>query len=192
MLLYGNIIPLPHSINLNQLIINVLSLCLVLRNMTVLMELSLPSVDTIVFNSRVLFAHHYSLSCNKIAQWFTDINIWLFVWLFGMHVFYCYILLLSLCLSLSFSLVCLVCFMCFMCLCIFFFSFSFAYYGPCGWNKDMMMMMIKDEINITKNIKQLIYVSDMGYSVIKDIKRWHQLLSCFVCLGVVLIFIWMQ
>jgi len=41
----------------------------------VLMELSLPSVDTIVFNSRVLFAHHYSLSCNKIAQWFTAINI---------------------------------------------------------------------------------------------------------------------
>ena len=75
MLLYANIIPLPHSINLNQLIINVLSLCLVLRNMTVLMELSLPSVDTIVFNSRVLFAHHYSLSCNKIAQWFTAINI---------------------------------------------------------------------------------------------------------------------
>ena len=41
----------------------------------VLMELSLPSVDTIVFNSRVLFAQHYSLSCNKIAQWFTAINI---------------------------------------------------------------------------------------------------------------------
>ena len=27
----------------------------------VLMELSVPSVDNIVFNSRVLFAHHYSL-----------------------------------------------------------------------------------------------------------------------------------
>ena len=34
-----------------------------------------PSNDTIVFNSRVLFAHHYSLSCNKIAQWLTAINI---------------------------------------------------------------------------------------------------------------------
>ena len=94
-------------------------------------------MDTIVFNSRVLFAHHYSLSCNKIAQWFTDINIWLFVRLFGMHVFYCYILLLSLSLSLSVIFSCM-----FSMFYVFVYFFSFSYYGPCVWNKDMMMMMM--------------------------------------------------
>jgi len=35
-----------------------------------------PSLDTIVHNSRVLFASHCLLSRNQIVQWFADIAVW--------------------------------------------------------------------------------------------------------------------
>jgi len=39
----------------------------------ILMDLSLPSVDTIMCNSRVLFAEHLDVSCDKIVQRFATI-----------------------------------------------------------------------------------------------------------------------
>ena len=44
----------------------------------IFLELGLPTADTNVHNSRVLFASHWSLSCNQIIQWFTDIAVWSF------------------------------------------------------------------------------------------------------------------
>jgi len=41
----------------------------------ILIELGLPTADTIVHNSHVLFASHCLLSGNQIVQWFTDIAI---------------------------------------------------------------------------------------------------------------------
>jgi len=40
----------------------------------ILVDLGLPTADTIVHNSRVLIASH-SLSCNQIVQWFADIAV---------------------------------------------------------------------------------------------------------------------
>jgi len=42
----------------------------------IFLELGLPTADTIVYNSHVLFASHCSLSCSQIVQWFTDIAVW--------------------------------------------------------------------------------------------------------------------
>jgi len=42
----------------------------------IFLELGLPTADTIVHNSRVLFAGHCSLSCNHIVQWFANIAVW--------------------------------------------------------------------------------------------------------------------
>jgi len=42
----------------------------------ILLELGLPTVDTIVHNAHVLFANHCSLSCNEIVYWFTKIAVW--------------------------------------------------------------------------------------------------------------------
>ena len=39
----------------------------------VFLELGLPTADTIVHHTRVLFASHCSLSCNQIAQWFAKL-----------------------------------------------------------------------------------------------------------------------
>ena len=36
----------------------------------VFLELSLPTLDTIVHSSRVLFANQCQTSCNKTVQWF--------------------------------------------------------------------------------------------------------------------------
>ena len=41
----------------------------------ILLELGLPTADTIVHNSGVLFASHCSLSCNHIVQWFANIAV---------------------------------------------------------------------------------------------------------------------
>jgi len=41
----------------------------------VFLELSLPTWDTIVQNSRVLFANQCQRSCNKIVQWFSTIRV---------------------------------------------------------------------------------------------------------------------
>jgi len=41
----------------------------------VFLELSLPTWDTIVQNSRVLFANQCQRSCNKIVQWFSAIRV---------------------------------------------------------------------------------------------------------------------
>jgi len=40
------------------------------------MELGLPTADTIVHNSHVLFARHCLLSCNQIVHWFANIAAW--------------------------------------------------------------------------------------------------------------------
>ena len=42
----------------------------------ILMDTSLPSVDTIVYNSRVLLTEHCDMSRNKIVQWFASTCIW--------------------------------------------------------------------------------------------------------------------
>jgi len=42
----------------------------------ILLDLGLPTADTIVHNSCVLFASHSLLSCNQIVQWFADIAVW--------------------------------------------------------------------------------------------------------------------
>jgi len=41
-----------------------------------LIELSLPSADTVVFNSRVLFHKQYAMCNNNIVAWFVSIGIW--------------------------------------------------------------------------------------------------------------------
>jgi len=42
----------------------------------IVLDLGLLTADTIVHNSRVLFANHCLLSCNQIVQWFADIAVW--------------------------------------------------------------------------------------------------------------------
>ena len=42
----------------------------------VFLDLSLPTLDTVVHNSRVLFANQCLRSCNKIVQWF--LQLWLY------------------------------------------------------------------------------------------------------------------
>ena len=42
----------------------------------ILIELGLPTADTIVHNSHVLFASHCSLSCSQIVQWFANVAVW--------------------------------------------------------------------------------------------------------------------
>jgi len=41
----------------------------------VFLELSLPTLDTIVHNSRVLFANQCQRLCNKTVQWFSTIRV---------------------------------------------------------------------------------------------------------------------
>jgi len=41
----------------------------------VFLELPLLTLDTIVHNSRVLFANQCQRSCNKIVQWFLTIRV---------------------------------------------------------------------------------------------------------------------
>ena len=41
----------------------------------VLLELSLPTLDTVVHNSRILFADHCRMSSNNIVQWFLTIGV---------------------------------------------------------------------------------------------------------------------
>jgi len=47
----------------------------------ILLDLGLPTADTIVHNARVVFVNHCLLSCNQIIQWFADIALWLFYFL---------------------------------------------------------------------------------------------------------------
>ena len=42
----------------------------------VFFDLSLPTLDTVVHNSRVLFANQCLRSCNKIVQWFLTIRVY--------------------------------------------------------------------------------------------------------------------
>ena len=41
----------------------------------VLLELSLPTLDTVVHNSRILFADQCRMSSNNIVQWFLTIGV---------------------------------------------------------------------------------------------------------------------
>jgi len=41
----------------------------------ILMDLSLPSADAVVHNSRVLFANRCVMSSNKIVQWFNAVKV---------------------------------------------------------------------------------------------------------------------
>ena len=42
---------------------------------SVFFDLSLPTLDTVVHNSRMLFANQSLRSCNKIIQWFLTIRV---------------------------------------------------------------------------------------------------------------------
>jgi len=42
----------------------------------ILLDLGLPTADTIVHNFRALFASHCLLSCSQIVQCFADIAVW--------------------------------------------------------------------------------------------------------------------
>jgi len=42
----------------------------------IIIQLGLPTADTIVYNSHVLFASHCLLSRNQISQWFVNIVVW--------------------------------------------------------------------------------------------------------------------
>jgi len=70
----------------------------------ILMDLSLPSADTGVHNSRVLFANQCVMSSNNIVQWFNAVKV-----IKGVCVF----LPLFICL-------------CFMCICMFFYGHSYV------------------------------------------------------------------
>jgi len=37
--------------------------------------LSLPTADTIVYNDCILFVNQCAASCNRIVQWFADIDV---------------------------------------------------------------------------------------------------------------------
>ena len=41
----------------------------------VLLELSLPTFDTVIHNSRIIFANQVSMSSNNIVQWFLSIGV---------------------------------------------------------------------------------------------------------------------
>jgi len=43
---------------------------------SVFFDLSLPTLDTVVHNSRILFANQSLRSCNKIVQWFLTIRVY--------------------------------------------------------------------------------------------------------------------
>ena len=43
---------------------------------SVFFDLSLPTLDTVVHNSRMLFANQSLRSCNKIVQWFLTIRVY--------------------------------------------------------------------------------------------------------------------
>ena len=46
------------------------------NNMTgIFMYLSLPIAYTIVYTARILFVNQCSVSCNRIVQWFADIDV---------------------------------------------------------------------------------------------------------------------
>jgi len=62
--------PIFSSIN-HTILLFALHLYIVYRT-----KLIQPIADTIVHNSHVLFATYCSLSCNQIAQWFTNIAVW--------------------------------------------------------------------------------------------------------------------
>jgi len=42
----------------------------------VLIELSLSSADTVIYNSRVLFHKQYTTCENNIVAWFVSIDVW--------------------------------------------------------------------------------------------------------------------
>ena len=44
--------------------------------MSQLIELSLLSADTVIYNSRVLFHKQYAMCNNNIVAWFVSIGIW--------------------------------------------------------------------------------------------------------------------
>ena len=41
----------------------------------VLLELSLPTFDTVIHNSRIIFANQVSMSSNNVVQWFLSIGV---------------------------------------------------------------------------------------------------------------------
>jgi len=41
----------------------------------VLLELSLPTFDTVIHNSRIIFANQVTMSSNNIVQWFLSIGV---------------------------------------------------------------------------------------------------------------------
>ena len=80
MLLFGNTILLRFLINLDQVTISASRNCLDTIELIVCMSgnpmnLRLPTADTIVHNSRILFHQSCNASCNKIVQWFVDIGV---------------------------------------------------------------------------------------------------------------------
>jgi len=41
----------------------------------VLLEFSLPTFDTVIHNSRIIFANQVSMSSNNVVQWFLSIGV---------------------------------------------------------------------------------------------------------------------
>ena len=41
----------------------------------IFMYLVLPTADTFVYNARSLFVNQCAASCNRIVQWFADIDV---------------------------------------------------------------------------------------------------------------------
>jgi len=66
--------------NLSRRITNVLRKCLVtqgaIARLAYFFDLSLPTLDAAVHNSRMLFANQSLRSCNKIVQWFLTIRVY--------------------------------------------------------------------------------------------------------------------
>jgi len=71
----------------------------------IMTNLSLPSADAVVHNSRVLFANQCVMSSNKIVQWFNAVKV-----IYGTCVF----LLLFICLCVL------------MCICMFFYGRNYV------------------------------------------------------------------
>ena len=58
---------------------------------SVFFDLSLPTLDTVVHNSRMLFANQSLRSCNKIVLWF--LTIYLCTSFYSLFLLYVYLLL---------------------------------------------------------------------------------------------------
>ena len=57
----------------------------------ILTDMSLPSVDTVVYNSHILFTEHCDMSCNKIVQCTMHMSTVCYIHLLSLVFFYLYV-----------------------------------------------------------------------------------------------------